>query len=100
MVESTSRLPQVRHESVLSALSTRANRFRGSAIHTRGIEQQQLNGNKIDDTGTVFLNDGLSAIADARQEEQEYLRSQILEEVEMRGVSDEVLMVHGVAPGT
>ena len=100
LVESTNTLPQVRHESVLSALSTRANRFRGSTIHSRDIDQQQLNGNRIDDTGTVQINDRAITAEEIRREEQEYLRSQVLEEIEMRGVSDEVLTVHGTAPGS
>ena len=100
-MENTNRLPRVRHESVLSALAKRANRFRGSTIHSRGIDQeQQLYGNRIDDTGTVQINECPNSVAEARREEQEYLRSQVLEEMEMRGVSDEVLSVHGVAPGT
>jgi hypothetical protein len=100
LVESTNSLPHVRHESVLSALSTRANRFRGSTIHSRGIHQQQLNENRIDDTGTVQIQDCEETIAARRQEEEDYRRSQLLEEMKMRGVSDEVLLVHGVAPGS
>ena len=100
LVESTNTLPRVRHESVLSALSTRANRFRGSTIHSRGTEQQQLYRNRIDDTGTVQIDEPSVSAADTMQEEHERLRSQVLEELEMRGVSDEVLRVHGVAPGS
>ena len=83
LVECSSRLPQVHHESVRSALSTRVNIFRGSTIHSRGTEQQQLNGNRIDDTGTVLLNSFSLSIVEARQEEQEYFCSQVQEEMEM-----------------
>ena len=100
LVESTDPLPRVRHESVLSALSTRANRFRSSTIHSRENNEQQLIGNRIDDTGTVLINDSQPTAGELRQEGQEYLRSQVLEEMEMRGISDEVLTVNGVAPGT
>ena len=105
LVEDDSRLPQVRHESVLSALAQRANRFRGRTLHSRGNEQQQqqqqLNSNRIDETGTVNLTEEASISADdARQEEEEYRRAQVLEDMDLRNISDEVLRVHGTAPGT
>ena len=93
-------MPRVRHESVLSALNQRANRFRGRTLHSRGNHQQQLNLNRIDETGTVEIEDGTqSSPEEARREEEEYIRAQVLEEMELRNVSDEVLTVHGTAPG-
>ncbi len=90
-VEGDGTLHSTRHESVLSALAERANSFRSNAI----INNRQHNRNNVvDETGTVNVP-GVEVQADS----EEHLHAQIQEELAARAVSDEVLTIHGTAPG-
>jgi hypothetical protein len=94
-VEREGRLNPVRHESVLFALNTRANRFRSSIanVSSNSQQQQQLSRySRIDETGTVPLTGFL-------EQPDGDVGTQVLEELEARAVSEEILQVHGKAPG-
>ncbi len=89
LVEREGWLNPVRHESVLSALNTRANRFWSSIANVSSNHHRY---SRIDKTETVPLLGVLD-----RQEVN--IRTQVLEELEARSASDEILQVHGTAPG-
>jgi hypothetical protein len=89
-VEGDGTLHSARHESVLSALADRANSFRRNVILNN---RQRNRNNVVDETDTVNFP-GVDV-----QAASEELQAQIQEELAARTVSDEVLTVHGTAPG-
>ena len=89
---------RTKHGKVLSALEKRALRYKN-----RFCREELKDGNEIDETGTV-ATEGLTDedTVNSNSSGEEKCRAEILQQemLEASGVSDEVLTVHGVAPGT
>jgi hypothetical protein len=85
IISQAGHLNTIRHMSILSALEHWANRFRkkGNLIDSK----TRLHSWMLDETGTI--NTGLIGHGEILQQEQ----------INIRGVSEEVLEVHGVLPG-
>lgn len=99
-VNQTGRMNITRHERVLSALEMRAMRYRnkGTVID----KDDQLYSQALDETGTVStagLTDSDTESISSYEERRNINIQEQLEVMEIRGVADEVLQVHGVAPG-
>eukprot|EP00956_Cyclotella_meneghiniana_P008525 scaffold11544_cov40-Cyclotella_meneghiniana.AAC.1 len=87
--------PLPKHSRVLSVLEERAARFR----ERREYGSRSKSGDKLDETGTVDTS-GLSD-DDSIEEDSEDPRSSLEKEIlEVRQVDEELLQVHGVAPGS
>ena len=76
----------ISHQFILAALERRSLRFRKQFV------PQDCTPNVIDETGTVDLGE--------RERHEEQVRVARSELHELRGISDEVLGVHGTAPGS
>ena len=86
---------RTKHSRVLSVLEERAARFR----ERREYGSRSKSGDKLDETGTVDTS-GLSD-DDSIEEDSEDPRSSLEKEIlEVRQVDEELLQVHGVAPGS
>ncbi len=96
-VEREGTLQQVRHDAVLSALSLRVTNFRRNNQSSNNNQQQQLRNYVIDETGTIPI--GLTLTREEPTQE-EHMRAQIQEEMAARSVLDEILQIHGTAPGS
>ena len=90
----------MRHEKVLNALEMRAMRYRNKG---HSIDQDDLlYSQAIDETGTVStagLTEDDSESVSSFEERRQINISEQLEVLEIRGISDEVLQIHGIAPG-
>ena len=99
-IENGGQLNRIKHQKVLAVLEKRALRYRCGGRRV-GLEKKSKGEDPIDDTGTV-LTEGLTdddskdgelvwqMLIDVRQEEV----------FSALGVQEEVLQVHGMAPGT
>ena len=98
VLESIGQFNRTKHSKVLSALEKRALRFR-----TKYGKEELREVNDIDETGTVAtegLTDEESEDSDIDEGGLSQAELQQREVAEASGVSDEVLRVHGVAPGS
>ena len=86
-IRNRGRLNNISHQFILAALERRSLKFRRHP----GYRQEEESPYNVDDTGTVEVED--------RVRQEEHVRLARREFREMRGVSDEVLKVHGSAPG-
>ena len=94
------RMGITKHQTVLSALEKRALRYRKKG-HKQADMDEILYENALDETGTVStaaLSESENEFSDA---ESTYynVTTEYTERMEIEGVSDEVLTVHGIAPG-
>ena len=89
---------RTKHSRVLSVLEKRALRYRVSGKGNDNLSNGKFD--TIDETGTVDT----SGLADddlvGSQSPMEGLSAKMKEMVEVSGVRDELLSVHGVAPGS
>ena len=91
---------RTKHSRVLSILEERALRYRNRTGGGRNKEYEKGQGNSLDETGTVDT-DGLTEDEDSESgEETEFLSAKEKELLEATKVDDELLQVHGVAPGS
>ena len=86
---------RTKHAKVLTALEKRALRYKNRCL---GVDSDTHRGDTIDETGTVDTAGLTSDESEDEGENQAEVRQR--EMLEASGVSDEVLEVHGVAPGT
>ena len=85
VIEQSGHLNTTKHETVLQLLERRAERLRKD----KDVLADNVHNWSVDETGTVDTSHLLSS----REVEQQ-------EKLDMTGVSDEILRVHGVIPGT
>ena len=84
----------IRHESILEALSNRANRFRNLG-KTTSVDNNQVS-SALDETGTIDA----SLLQNFRENEELRTQTELTERIRVSEatVSDEVLKIHGIAP--
>ena len=85
-IRNRGRLNNISHQFILAALERRSLKFRRHSKY--GEDGSSFN---VDETGTVEVED--------RHRQEEEVQRAKREFQELRGVSDEVLKVHGIAPG-
>lgn len=92
---------RTKHSKVLLVLEKQALRYRSRASGTANDNQDSLRFDNIDEMGTVDttgLTDDDSV--EEREESFEELDVRLREMIEAAGVDEEILKVHGVAPGS
>ena len=92
---------RTKHSKVLSVLEKRALRYRNRAAGTVKDNRDSSRFDSIDETGTVDtagLADDESV--EEREESLEEMNVKLREMMEAAGVDEEILKVHGVAPGS
>ena len=80
------RLNSISHQFILAALERRSLKFRKQVGHV------EYTPSRVDETGTLDMEE--------QERQAEQVRTARRELQELRGVSDEVLKVHGTAPGS
>jgi hypothetical protein len=92
-------MDRIKHHKVLAALERRALRYRGG-VGKRVLSVQDRGEDSIDDTGTIsaagLTDEETTGEESHLQSEREVRLEEILSAM---GVQDEVLQVHGAAPG-
>ena len=89
-------LSKIKHQRVLAVLEKRALRYKYGRHWVKGSEGNE-EGDEIDDTGTVST---ANLTDEEGEEELSPLEIRQEELLSALGVNEEVLSVHGVAPGT
>lgn len=99
-IEHGGQLSRIKHKKVLAVLEMRALRYKYGGGR-KEKKRDEVDGDTIDDTGTVStasLTDEESEEEEVSQPSMQEVRQQEL--FDALDVQDEVLKVHGVAPGT
>ena len=92
-----------KHASILAALEMRALRYQYKG-HTKADQDEILYDEAVDETGTIDTSELSDSDADSYtdllgEQYQINLTVATLEMEEITGISDEILEVHGIAPG-
>ena len=96
-----------KHVNIISALKKRAMRYHNKDHHKEDTDDR-LYDEAVDETGTIDTTSLTDSDADTLGEQQqtktatdslERIEIEIKEMVEMAGLSEEILEVHGIAPG-
>ena len=88
-----------KHINVLSALEKQALRSRKKGQAQLDTNEVLYN-NAVDETGTVSTESSINTDAECKEQYlHEKRRAENFEMEEIKGVTDEVLKVHGIAPG-
>ena len=89
----------IKHVNILAALEMRSFWYHNKG-HTKADQDEILYDEAMDETGTIDIAELSDIDADALGEQhQKDLTATILEMKEIMEISDEILEVHGVAPG-
>ena len=97
LVEGEGRLTGIRHTSILSTLTQRANRYKSN---TTLNGEQQLNNLNLDDTRTTSIPPTLDHGA-VRRRQEELTRTRVLEARQVNTLNtDETLTTHGSPPAS
>ena len=89
----------IKHVNILGALEMRALRYHNKG-HAKADQDKILYDEAMDETGTINTADLSDFDADALGEQyQKFLTATTLEMEEIMEIADEILEVHGVAPG-
>ena len=89
----------IKHVNILTALEMRALRYQNKG-HAKSDQDKILYDEAMDETGTIDTAELSDFDADALGEQyQKFLTATTLEMKEIMDIADEILEVHGVAPG-
>jgi hypothetical protein len=101
-VEQCGKMNRTKHSKILAALEKRAMRYRNkSASVNDSLEQSRLD--NINETGTVEmagLTDESSVSSSDSGEDRDAMMRELEEVANLYGVLDDLLRIHGVAPGS
>jgi hypothetical protein len=91
---------RTKHSKVLSILEKRALRYRDTGKYSVNDGRKERRFDGIDKTGTVETAGLTDSDSEEEVESEEGFTVKVKEFLEASGVRDELLQVHGVAPGT
>jgi hypothetical protein len=101
-IEQHGKMNRTKHSRILAALEKRALRYRNKAASVKdSVDQSRFD--TIDETGTVDtagLTDDSTVRSGDTGEERDAMANEMEEVAELYGILDELLRVHGVAPGS